>query len=291
MDKLQGKTVAIVGLGLMGGSLAMALGHQDVRLVAVEPDAQRRAQALAQKLVERATADLASGVMDADLVVLAAPVGAILELLPAVAAACPDGCVILDLGSTKAEVVAAINRLPEGAQAVGGHPMCGKESSGLSAAEPGLYTGQTFFLCQSARTSPEAAMRAEALVAAAGARPWWIEPAEHDRLVAQVSHLPYFVAAALVAEAAHAAAMGEPVWRAAAGGFRDTSRLAGSEPRMMGDIARTNRAAIVAALRSYQSRLDEVIALLERGDDGALSAWLAARQREHALYRQQKPEG
>ena len=288
MDSLQGKTVTIVGLGLMGGSLALALRDCSVRLVAVEPDAATRERALAQGLVDNATADLASGVSGADLVVLAAPVGAILDLLPAVAAACPDSCTILDLGSTKGAVVAAMDRLPAGTQAVGGHPMCGKEMAGLAAAEADLYVGQTFFLCRSARTSPEAEAMAEALVAAAGAQPWWIEPEEHDRLVALVSHMPYFAAAALMAEAAAVATAGEQVWRAAAGGFRDTSRLAGSEPRMIGDIARTNRAAILEALRSYQSRVGEVIALLESDDDGALSAWLAARQREHAEYRQAK---
>ncbi len=288
MKGLEGKTVAILGLGLMGGSLAMALRRHDVRLVAVEPDTASREMAIAQTYVERATPDLASGLVDADLVVLATPVGAILELLPAVAASCPDGCTILDLGSTKGAVVAAMDRLPARVLAVGGHPMCGKEAAGLAAAEPGLYTDQTFFLCRSGRTSPGAESLAEALVAAIGARPWWIEPEEHDRLVAVVSHLPYFAAAALMAEAATGAAAGEPLWRAAAGGFRDTTRLAGSEPRMIGDIARTNRAAILEALRGYQSRVTEIIGLLESEDDGALSAWLAARQREHAAYRQAK---
>lgn len=288
MDSLQGKTVTIVGLGLMGGSLALDLRRQDAHLIAVERDVAARETALAQNLVDRATADVASGVQDADLVVLATPVGAILELLPGVAEACPDGCTILDLGSTKEAVVAAMDRLPAGTQAVGGHPMCGKEISGLAAAEPGLYAGQTFFLCQSTHTTREAAMQAEALAAAVGARPWWIGPVEHDKLVALVSHLPYFAAAVLMAEAAATASTGSPVWRATASGFRDTSRLAGSEPQMMGDITRTNRRAILAALRSYQGRLEEVVALLESGDDDALSAWLAARRQEHAAYRRAK---
>jgi prephenate dehydrogenase len=285
VSKLQGKTVTIVGLGLMGGSLAMALRSHGVRLVAVEPDQTTREQALARKLVDKATPELAGGVRAAELVVLAAPVGAILELLPAVAAARPDGCAILDLGSTKGAVMAAMDRLPPPMQAVGGHPMCGKEQAGLAAAEPGLFGGQTFFLCRGLRTGPEGAALAEELVAAVGAEPWWIEPEEHDHLVALVSHLPYFAAAALMAEAAEAASSGEPVWRAAAGGFRDTVRLAGSDPRMMADIVRTNRQPIVAALQNYRDRLDEIMRLLETGDENALLRWLAARQREHRLYR------
>jgi prephenate dehydrogenase len=224
----------------------------------------------------------------ANLVVLAAPVGAILELLPAVAASCPGDCTVLDLGSTKAAIVAAMDRLPASVQAVGGHPMCGREVKGLAAAEPGLYEGQTFFLCRSRHTGPEAETLVEALVAAVGGLPWWIDPREHDRLVALVSHLPYFAAAALMAEAAAAASPGEQVWRAAAGGFRDSSRLAGSEPRMMGDIARTNRAAILAALRGYRSRIEEITDLLVREDDDALFAWLAARKWEYELYRGEK---
>jgi prephenate dehydrogenase len=288
MNRLQGKTVAIVGLGLMGGSLALALRPHGGRLVAIDPDAATRQRALAQGVVADATADLTAGVLGADLVVLAAPVEAILELLPAVAAARPDGCIILDVGSTKQAIVAEMDRLPDSVQAVGGHPMCGKETAGLAAADPGLFAGQTFFLCRSSRTGADGGAMAEGLVAAVGAHAWWIEPAEHDRLVALVSHLPYFIAAALMAEAASAADVTGHVWRASAGGFKDTVRLAGSEPGMMAGIARTNRQAILAALHSYRDRLDELISLLEDGDDGALGTWLAARQDEYGRYRREK---
>ncbi|MDT8306901.1 MAG: prephenate dehydrogenase/arogenate dehydrogenase family protein, partial [Anaerolineae bacterium] len=143
MDALQGKTVAIVGLGLMGGSLALALRPHGVRLVAVEPDEATRRLALEQAVVDRATDVLADGLAGADLVVLAAPVRAILNLLAALPGACPAGCTVLDLGSTKSAVVAAMDRLPPSFAAVGGHPMCGKETAGFAAADQNLYHDQT----------------------------------------------------------------------------------------------------------------------------------------------------
>ncbi|MDT8307407.1 MAG: prephenate dehydrogenase dimerization domain-containing protein, partial [Anaerolineae bacterium] len=151
-----------------------------------------------------------------------------------------------------------------------------------------LYHDQTFILCSSARTNPAAAALAEALVAAAGAQPLWLGPLQHDRLVALVSHLPYFAAAALMAEAAAAARTGNHVWQVSAGGFRDTTRLAGSDPLMLRDISETNRDEILAALRAYARRLQEIITLLERGDREALLDWLAARQREHTQLRAAK---
>lgn len=282
MEALQGKTVAVVGLGLMGGSLALALRPHGVRLVAVEPDEAARVQALARGVVDHATAVLADGVAGADLVVLAAPVRAIVDLLAALPGACPGGCTVLDLGSTKAAIIAAMDRLPPSFGAVGGHPMCGKESAGLAVADEHLFRNQTFILCRSARTNTAVEGLAQSLVVAVGAHPLWLDPAEHDRLVALVSHLPYFVAAALMAEAAGVARTTDQLWQVSASGFRDTTRLAGSDPRMMGDIAVTNREEIVAALQAYMSRLEEIIRRLESGDDVALMKWLAARQHEYA---------
>lgn len=289
MDFFLGKTVTIVGLGLMGGSLALALRGSGIRLVAVEPDDDTRALALDHGVVDEATTVLEEGVRGAELVVLAAPVGAILALLSRLPEACPDGCVVLDLGSTKEAIIAAMDRLPPAFRAVGGHPMCGKEVAGLAAAEAGLFAGHTFILCRSRRSDREAVAMAEAIVSAVGARPLWLAPDQHDRLVAQTSHLPYFVAAALMADAALAAQSSDHLWQVSASGFRDTTRLAGSDPRMMRDIALTNRAAILAVLQQYRRRLDDVLALLENGDEDRLYQWLHARQAEHAAYSVQKP--
>ena len=174
--------------------------------------------------------------------------------------------------------------LPPPFAAVGGHPMCGKETAGLAAADGDLFRGQTFVLCRVPRPAPPAAESlALALVDAIGARPLWLDAADHDRLVAAVSHLPAVVAAALMRGATD-----ERQWAVSASGFRDAARLAGSDPRMMLDILLTNRAAILAALRDYQADLAGFAAALEREDAAALADWLAAAQVAHAAYRRYK---
>lgn len=291
MDLLQGSTVAIAGLGLMGGSLALALGQQPLRLVGVDPDEATRNMALERGLVDAVSDDFAAAVHGATLVALAAPVSAILAMLAQLPDVRPDGCLVLDLGSAKAAIVAAMDQLPPAFQAVGGHPMCGKEVSGLQAAEGGLFRDQTFVLCRSARTDSRAEAVAEELVAALGARALWLDAQVHDWMVAHSSHLPAFAAAALLAEAASIAATDERLWQVSAGGLRDTTRLAGSNPLMLRDTALTNRDAILTALSSYRRRLDEIYELLERGDGEGLYQWLAARRAEHTAYRAAKEPG
>lgn len=288
MVSLEGKTVAIVGLGLMGSSLGLALRPYGVRVIGVEPDGPTRDLALERGIVDVATAELAEGIVSADLVVLAAPVNAIVSLLDELPELCPEGCTVLDLGSTKKAIVAAMDQLPPSFRAVGGHPMCGKETSGPGAADGSLYHEQTFVLCRSRRSDVAAEGLVERLVTAIGATPLWLEPDVHDRLVALVSHLPYFIAATLIAETSAFSGTREHLWQVSASGFRDTTRLAGSDPIMIRDITSTNREEILDALRGYRIRLEKLISLLEQSDDGALLDWIEARQREHSRYREQK---
>lgn len=280
--------MTIVGLGLMGGSLALALRPHVARLTAVDVDAATRRQALADNVVDEAASSLANGIQDAGAVILAAPVGAILEHVAALPRLRPDGCFVLDMGSTKSKICRALSALPPEFEAVGGHPMCGKETAGLAAAESDLFRGQTFVLCRTERTTPAGEALALAIVDAAGARPRFMAPGEHDDVVALVSHLPYFVAATLMEQAATAARQNDDVWPVSASGFRDTARLSGSNARMLRDVVLTNRPAILAQLRRYRDRVDDLISLLAAGDEEQIEAWLAARQREHGLYRREK---
>ena len=277
--------VGILGLGLMGGSLALALRGRVAHLLAVERQVVVRQTALRQGIVDEAVEALTAAAPPLDLLVLAAPVRVILDTLGRLPALRPDGCAVVDLGSTKRAVVAAMSALPPQFTAVGGHPMCGKETAGLASATAGLYRGQTFVLCRVPRPAPQPAAEALALalVEAIGARPLWLDAAEHDRLVAAVSHLPALAAAALMRGAAD-----EAQWAVSASGFRDAARLAGSDPRMMLDILLTNRAAVLDALRAYRADLDELAAALERDDEAALAEWLAAAQVAHAAYRRFK---
>ena len=270
------RRLCIIGLGLMGASLALAVRSRYPHITGVARREVTARQALARGVVDAATTDFDAGVSDADLVVLATPVRTLVSQLPWVGSAARSGAVVTDLGSTKAEIVRAMDRLPDRLFAVGSHPMCGKEVAGLDAAEPGLYRGKTWILTRTARTTDAAFAAVRQLAESAGAVTLELDPLRHDALVAFASHLPYSVAVALVA-AADAAGLGDPaVWQVAASGFRDTSRLAASDVTMMLDILLTNAAPVAGAIRDFQFSLDQLTALLERKDEDGLRAYLAA---------------
>lgn len=290
MPLLSALHVTIVGLGLMGGSLALALRPHVRRLVAVDADPAVLTLAQERRLVDAAYTDLATGLQGADLVVLATPVRTILALLTQLPALRPEGCLLLDLGSTKEAICQAMARLPAGFHALGGHPLCGKETAGLAAAEATLFQGQTFVLCPPAGEGEEqiTAVALE-MVSAIGARPLFMCPTAHDEIVALTSHLPYLLAALLMEQAAAGAAHDERVWPVSATGLRGSVRLAGSDPQMMADILLTNRPAILERLHSFEESLAGLLTLLEEGDETTLLRWLAGRQADYQTYRQHKP--
>jgi prephenate dehydrogenase len=170
--------------------------------------------------------------------------------------------------------------LPDRFDPVGGHPMCGKEVAGIRHAEASLYQNKIFILSALERTSPGALVLAQEMVAAIGAIALPLPAERQDALVAQISHLPYLAASALVRSTM---ALGdEQAWTVAASGFRDTSRVAASDLDMMIDILLTNRAAILAALDGYRAELDTLTALVAAGDEAGLRAVLAPSQQQRA---------
>ena len=276
--------ITIAGMGLMGGSLALALRGKCAHVTGVDVDASACAAALAGQVVQAVESDLHAGVADAHLLVLATPVGVILQQLQALKAhttARHAGLVVLDLGSTKTEIVAAMETLPAACDPVGGHPMCGKEVAGLQHADAALYHGATFVLAPLARTSPAALQLAHAVVAAVGAHALLLDAARHDRLAAATSHVPYLIACALMSAASAAAVDDDALWKLAASGFRDTSRLAASSVTMMLDILRTNRAPVRAALLAQRDQIDRLAGLLE-GDEAALAQFLHGMRSERS---------
>ena len=281
-DRLSSLRVGILGLGLMGGSLALALRGRVAGLAAVERQADSRQAALRDHIVDEAVESLAD-LPPVDLLVLAVPVRVIVDTLARLFETRPDGAAVLDLGSTKRAVVAAMDALPPSFAAIGGHPMCGKETAGLGAATAGLYRDQTFVLCPTRRTTTDLENTARALIAAIGARPLVMDAPQHDAAVAAVSHLPAILSAALMRSAAD-----EHLWPVSASGFRDVARLAGSDPRMMVDILLTNRDAVLNSLAGFESELFALRAALEGADETALTEWLAAAQISYAAYRRFK---
>jgi prephenate dehydrogenase len=280
---LSAARVAIVGLGLMGGSLALALRGHCRELLGVDSNPATldfaRRHAVVDRLVDFEAA------MESDLIVLAVPVRTILAMLaqlPAKAAS-SQPVVVLDLGSTKSEIAAAMQALPPAYDPIGGHPMCGKEVAGVNHADAALFQNKVFVLSPLARTSPRALSLAAAVVTGIGARPVVLEAPQHGRLAAVSSHLPYAAAVALVRAAE---SLGDAkVWELAASGFRDTSRLAASDVTMMTDILLSNRGAILDALALAQAELGALAGLLEAGEAEALSEFLsAAAARRRKLF-------
>jgi prephenate dehydrogenase len=258
----------------MGGSLALALkaaGYPSP-ITGVSRSAGTRAAALQARAVDGATADLAAVVSSASLVVLATPVRTILRQLPVVAAEAPVGTVITDLGSTKAEICSAMAELPARVHPVGGHPMCGKESSGFEAADASLFRGKPWAICPVAGVVAGAADRVRALAEAAGARVLVLEPAAHDRAVAAISHLPYAMASALASVASQSG--GRAASALASSGFRDTSRVAASDPEMMLDVFLTNRGPLLEMLDGVAGELGALRAALAAGDEAELLRWM-----------------
>lgn len=280
------KRICIVGLGLMGGSLAKALHGRVKYLAGVDQHAATRQWVLAEGVVDFVTGDLSSGLDSTDLVILATPLHSILEQITQLPILRPDGCLLMDLGSTKEAVCASMAALPPSFAAIGGHPMCGKETAGYRAADPSLFQGQTFVLSRNGRTTEEIEETALSLIEVIGARPMFLPARVHDQIVAVTSHLPYLISALLVQRAAHMD--DDRVWPVSASGFRDSSRLAGSDPRMMLDILLTNKAAVLSQLAQYQTDLQHISSLLADEDETSLAKWLTESQRRYTTYRKQK---
>jgi prephenate dehydrogenase len=261
--------LAIVGLGLMGGSLAMALRGKCAGLLGIDPDPQTRNLASQLGIVDRVSAHGGELLPEAQVIILAAPVRAILSLLGELPRWHPGTAVVLDLGSTKRAILQAMQALPERFDPIGAHPMCGKEKSSLANADPALYRGATFALAPLPRTTARGREIALELVKLVGANPLWIDAETHDRWVAATSHLPYLAANALAAATPlEARPMLGP-------GLRSTTRLAGSSQTMMLDILTTNRENVQQALRDYRQALDALEQALASQDWKSLTERLA----------------
>lgn len=274
----------------MGGSMALALRASAATITAVDPNPESRRYALEHGIVDHATDDLKAGVTEADTVILAAPVRVIVDMLEKrIGSYLRSNTLLIDIGSTKRNICEAMGKLPVGIQAVGGHPMTGKERSGIWESDAELWRGRPFVLTPTRRTTPATMLRALGLVETLGAVPFEMEPIHHDRVVAAISHLPYLLSAALVATVAQEATRDSDVWRLAAGGFRDTSRLAGSDLTMMTDILSTNPQSVATLLALFRVQLAHMEAMLISGEYKALEQFLQP-VREARLQWQQEYE-
>jgi prephenate dehydrogenase len=248
--------VAILGTGLIGASVGLALKASRPQTQVIGYDASgdslRRAQAI--KAIDR-RGSLRDALENAELVIISTPVGAMKALFEEIAPLLPTQALVMDTGSTKAEVVRwAAEVLPSGVRFIGGHPMAGKTETGPDAADAKLFQGAVWCLAPLATVEREAIDEAVALVESLGASAYFLDPSEHDGLVASVSHLPYLMSVALIRHLGN-----ERSWREtaslAAGGFAYSTHLTDSDPQMFSDIMRTNRDNITRRLDLYIAEL------------------------------------
>ena len=268
--------LAIVGVGLLGGSVAKAAraGGLARRIVGVGRDVARLQPAVDDGSLDAATIELETGVREADFILLAAPVLAIEGLLERMWRAAPDGTVITDVGSTKRNIVRAAERLAARRPLafVGSHPLAGSEQSGYGVARAGLFRGATVVVTPTEGTELGALKRVTEFWEALGARVSSLDPETHDRTVAAISHLPHLIACALVDGAGRV----EPAaLELAARGFRDTTRIAAGDPDVWTEIFLANRDALSASVGAFRAALDDLQRAIDAGAPEPLRAALA----------------
>lgn len=279
--------LAVFGVGLIGGSFALALkrAHAVGKVVGV---GRSRANLLAAKrlgIVDAIARDAQSAVGDADLVLLAAPLGQMAAILADIAPHLGSRTVVTDAGSTKQDVIAAARKYlgDKFSRFVPAHPIAGTENSGARAARADLYRDRNLIVTP----EPETERTAQALVARAwrlcGMRVTEMSAVAHDRVFASVSHLPHLLAFAMV-DTIGSAPDARKLFGFAAGGFRDFTRIAGSSPEMWRDICHANRDAILAALDAYQQELEELYGLIEQGEFEALTQLFARARAARKRY-------
>ncbi len=275
--------LSIVGLGLLGGSVAKAARAASLaqEIVGVGRNPKSLEPALRERAVDRITTDLAEGVRGADMIVLATPVATLERQLPAVWEAASSHALLTDVGSTKAGIVRAAEALgasrPLGF--VGSHPMAGSNLSGFSVARADLFSGATVILTPTDRTPSEPIKRVTEFWEAMGGRVIVMEPATHDRAVAAISHLPHLVVDALVAAVVD---MDPRFLDVAAHGFKDTTRIAASDPAVWREIFQQNREALAEAIAAFRGALGRLEGILAAGDDAAIESALEAIRKTRA---------
>lgn len=274
--------MAILGVGLIGGSLGMALrAAGGWRAVGWDADDHVLTQAVDLGAIDAAVDSAEAACAGASIVVIAAPVPAIANLLAHIAPVIRDDTVVTDTGSTKERIVEA-GESSIGSHFVGGHPMAGTEKSGISSATGSLFCGATWVLTPSTDTAPEAQSTVESMVRTVGARCVICTPQEHDTWVAAISHLPHIAAYALAAAAEETAYAGGA--QLVAGSFRDGTRVALSDPQLWAGILLDNREAVLRILDRYSQQLAEVRDALAKSDRAALFSFLDKAHRARRRF-------
>ncbi|MCF2972334.1 prephenate/arogenate dehydrogenase [Synechococcus sp. Nb3U1] len=283
--------IAIVGLGLIGGSLALKLTEQGYAVFGISRNLMTCEQALALGAVQACGTELAQlQAWDPQLVLICTPLEQVLPTLTALLPYLSAETVVSDVGSVKQPIVRPATQLWP--LFVGGHPMAGKTTQGIQSAEADLFVGRPYVLTPIAETRPQTLEILQELVAVVGAEGVFTDPARHDRAVAWISHLPVMISASLITSVSQEVdpVILELARTLASSGFRDTSRVGGGIPQLGLEMARHNRQAVLANLRSYQQHLQQIETWIEKEQWDGLSQFLEQTQREWRQFPVNQPQ-
>jgi len=272
------RRLCIIGVGLIGGSLARILREKGEvgEVVGIGRGEDNLQRAVELGVIDRFETDPVAGVADADLVFLATPVCSIAPILARIAPHLAPGCIVTDGGSVKGEIVATCEALmPAGTYFVGGHPIAGTENSGVEASFATLYQGRRCIITPTTSSDQTAIEKVVRMWELAGSEVVLMDVEKHDRVLAAISHLPHMVAYALVNAVGGYDRFEESILGYSAGGFRDFTRIASSDPVMWRDIALMNREGVLEMMDFFARYFAELRELVERGDSAGLEAFFA----------------
>ena len=285
---MEEKVVYIVGLGLIGASLAMGIrkGHPEVTLLGYNRSQASRDIALKNGIVDKVTANLEEFASKVDVIIVSLPVKQTIETFQQLSKMpLKEGVIVTDVGSTKGAIVEAgqeaFNHLP--VRFVGGHPMAGSHKTGAASADSTLFENAYYIFSPTVATDPSAILEMKDLLSGLGARFIEVDPIEHDRVTSQISHFPHVLAATLMGQAAAYTEEHSLTGRFAAGGFRDMTRIAESEPSMWTSILLSNPASVLDRIADFQDRLEQVADMIRQGQEDAIWSFFdhSRNQRQH----------
>jgi len=268
------ENIAIIGVGLIGGSLGMAAKKHQLahKVIGIGRTEQKLMRAKILGAIDDYSFDMETGVSDADLVIICTPVRMVVPTLARIIGRLKEGSIVTDVGSTKAEIVSEASKImPERRFFVGGHPMAGSEQSGVEAAFPEMFLGATYVLTADEHTNLEALGKMTEFVEAIGARSEIMSSEEHDAAVAVISHLPHAIAAALLHTAEESHKQSGKVFRLAAGSFRDLTRVSDSPPELWRDICLTNVDPLISVIDQFQDQLAQFKQRLAQRNEEAVA--------------------
>lgn len=275
--RLGTKRVFVIGLGLIGGSIALAIKreHNDTKIVGYDIDEQQVKMALSLKVIDEAATSVELGVEEADLIILSTPVTKAEMLLEEIAAyPLKSNAIITDVGSTKRKIVdKACCLQKKGVTFIGGHPMAGSHKTGVEAARPHLFENAFYILTPMEGTDVNKVIQLQNWLKGTKAKFIELSANQHDKLAAAISHFPHIVAASLVHQVAKIQEEDPLVSRLAAGGFRDITRIASASPVMWRDILLQNKDALLELLEKWQEEMDYVKALIEHAEDDKIKSY------------------